>query len=196
MCIYVFQDVVAGLLYVFSLMPLVFPLLETIDTFLLESPFSPILAVLVPVFLGVYYPKLDRWSTARGDTTIILSVAAGTVLGTWFSYQQGHLRRAPVPPPYDIIYPDLTYAFHLVLRMIIGVLILVITRQILKPITFRLACLACGKSPREEKVYQNLSVEFPYKFITYTTVSFNAVYLAPLVFRYLNIERDTYFTEI
>lgn len=191
-----FQDVICGLIYVFSLIPVVFPLLDILDEFFVQSPFSPILALAIPLLLGIYYPKLDRWSTARGDTTVILSVASGVILGMWLSFQHGYMKHAPVPPPYNVIYPDWTWAWQLVLRMIIGVVILVITRQILKPISFRLSCYVCGKNPNEKDVYKCLEVELPYKFITYNVVAFNCIYVVPLVFRYLGIERATYFTEI
>ena len=191
-----FQHVVAGLLYVFLLMPLFLPLMDVIEEFMLDSPYSPPIILSVPLLLCIYYPKLQHWSTARGDTTVILAVATGVCLGTRLAYQTGLMHRVPVPPPYQVIYPDSQWLGKVLLRMVVGVLVVVITRQIVKPLSFRGACYLTGRDTRQKDVYKHLSIELPYKFITYTMVAFVAVFVVPVIFRQLGIERVTYFTEL
>ena len=191
-----FQDVVAGLVYVFALMPLVLPLMDFIDKFILDYPFSPVVIISIPLLLCIYYPKLNHWSTARGDTTVILSVATGVCLGTRLAYQMGLMKRVPVPPPYNVIYPDLDWLWKMVLRMLVGVAMVVITRQIVKPLSFRAACYFTRRDTKEKDVFKHLSIELPYKFITYTAVAFVAVCIVPLLFKQFGIERVTYFTEL
>ena len=190
------QDVLCGLAYVFALMPVTFPFLDAVDEFMLHSSYSPYVCVLLPLFLCIFYPKLDRWSTARGDTTVILAVSAGVGLGHWFSYQYGFMHRCTEPPPYHIIYPTWMWFGLIWARLVIGVVILFATRAIMKSIVFSVLSLITGLNKAQLKDAQRLSIEIPNKFITYLSIAFNTVYLAPQIFRILGIERETYFTEI
>lgn len=190
------QDVIAGLLYVFGMMPLVFPWLDDVDDFMLNSPYSPYLCTVLPLLLALCYPKLDKWSTARGDTTVILAVSAGVGLGHWFSFQYGFMARCANPPPYPIIYPTWLWFVKIWARLVIGVVVLFATRAIMKAIMHNVLSLLTGCKKNELKAAQRLVVELPDKFVTYLMISFNTVYLAPQVFRILGIERETYFTEI
>lgn len=189
-------DVIAGLLYVFCLMPIVFPFMDAIDEFILNHPFSPFLCVLVPLTLAVCYPTLDKWSTARGDTTVILAVCGGIGLGHWVCFQYGLMERATTPPPYDIIPPSWTWFGQMLMRLSIGVVILFSTRAIMKIIMYNVLRIVTGTSEEGMKSHQKLIVELPYKFCTYTMIAVSSVYLAPQVFRLMGIERPTYFTEI
>ena len=191
-----FQDVLAGLLYVFCLMPIVFPFLDTIDNFMLNSSLSPTMCILVPFTLALCYPTLEKWSTARGDTTVILAVCGGIGLGHWVCFQYGLMEKAVTPPPYDIIPPSWTWFGQMLLRLAIGVVILFSTRAVMKAIMYNTIRLITGMSSAEMKSQQRLVVELPYKFCTYTVIAFNSVYLAPQVFKFMGIERPTFFTEI
>ena len=177
-------------------MPLTFPFLDTVDDFMLNSPYSPYMCVLLPLILAVCYPKLDRWSTARGDTTVILAACAGTGLGHWFSFQYGFMHRCTEPPPYEIIYPTWLWFGQIWARLVIGVVILFATRAIMKSLVFSVLGLITGLNKVQLKAQQSLSVEIPDKFIVYCSIAFNTVYLAPQIFRILGIERETFFTEI
>ena len=174
----------------------IFPWLNTIDDFLLHSEYAPYVCVFVPLILSLVYPTLDRWSTARGDTTLILSVAGGVSLAHWFCFQYGWMEKATTLPPYHIIPPSFSWLGQMGLRLAIGVVILISTRTVMKMLSFNLVCYLMGYDKNESTIHQRLIVELPYKFCTYFMVGFNAIYLAPQVFRYLGIERPTYFTEI
>ena len=180
----------------FLLMPVTFPFLNTIDEFMLTNPHSPYVCVIVPLSLALCYPKLDKWSTARGDTTVILAVSAGVGLGHWFSFQYGFMQRCTDPPPYEIIYPTWLWFGQIWARLVIGVVILVSTRAVMKAIMYNLICVITGIKKTDFKARQSLYIELPEKFVTYTVIAFNTVYLAPQVFRILGIERETFFTEI
>ncbi len=84
----------------------------------------------------------------------------------------------------------------MVLRLVLGVVILFATRAVFKTLMYSLVCAILGVNKADVKGKQRLSVELPCKFVTYTFIAFNAVYVAPQVFRYLGIERPTFFTEI
>lgn len=193
---FLLQDVLAGLAFVFGLMLVVFPLLDIMDDFMLHSSYSPALCVLVPLVLAIFYPTLDKWSTARGDTTIILGVCGGIGLGHWVCYQYGLMERATTPPPYDIIPPSFSWFGQMLLRLSIGVVILFSTRAVMKTLTLNVICWLTKQDKEDVRAHQKLIVELPLKFFTYMAIAFNSVYLAPQVFRYMGIERPTYFTEI
>ena len=196
MCIVV-QDVIAGLLYVAALMIIFLPYLAVIDQFLLYSPYAPVSCVLIPLLLCIIYPAPSEWSTARGDTMLIMSAGSGIALGHWMSFQYGFMRKASLPPPYSIIPPTWTWAGLVVLRMTIGVIVLLIIRQAVAAVVYRFACHIAGIDHRDRAAArQHFVVELLYKFVTYATISVGMVYAAPAMFRALGIERETFFTEI
>jgi len=191
------QDVIAGLLYVAALMVVFLPHLAVIDQFLLYSPYAPVSCVLVPVLLCIVYPAPSEWSTAHGDTMLIMSAGSGVALGHWMSFQYGFMHKASLPPPYSIIPPTWTWAGLVVLRMTIGVIVLLIIRQAVAAVVYRVACHIAAVDHRDRAAArQHFAVELPYKFVTYATISVGMVYAAPAMFRALGIERETFFTEI
>lgn len=188
-------DVIVGVGIV-SLMLCCLPLFGAIDDFMLHSLYSPVVCILVPLLLCVFYPTLDKWSTARGDTTIILAVGAGVGLGHWVCYQYGYMQKAQTSPPYDIIPPTWTWAGLAVLRTMIGVVVLLTSRAAIKFLTLRSACYLAGCDRKNGDAVKTLIIELPYKFVTYAVVAFMMVFLVPMIFRMLGIERETFFTEI
>ncbi|ELT88124.1 hypothetical protein CAPTEDRAFT_35049, partial [Capitella teleta] len=180
-------DILAGLLLVGILGLIIFPWLDDIDYFLLHSQYAPAVCLGTPVVLSLFYPTLDRYSTARGDTTLILSVAGGVSLGHWFCFQYGWMEKATTLPPYHIIPPSFEWLGQMGLRLAIGVVILISTRAVMKLLSFNLLCYLMGYDKTDRTVLQRLIVELPYKYFTYFTIAFNCVYLAPQVFRFLGI---------
>jgi len=173
------------------------PYLGGIDQFLLYSPHAPLVCIIVPLLLCIVYPTPDQWSTTRGDTTLILSVGSGVALGHWMSFQYGFMHRSSLPPPYNIIPPTWTWAGFVVLRMTTGVLLLLVVRQTVAAVAYRIACYLAGVDHTDDvAARQHFAVELPYKFVTYATISVGMVYAAPAMFRALGIERETFFTEI
>ena len=46
---------------------------------------NPLRALQLPLAMALMYPTLEKWSPARGDTTLILGVGCGISLGHWVS---------------------------------------------------------------------------------------------------------------
>lgn len=188
---------IVGLLYVAALMVVFLPYLGVIDQFLLYSQYAPVVCVVVPLLLCLVYPAPNQSITARGDTLLIVSAASGVALGHWMSFQYGFMHKASLPPPYDIIPPTWTWAGLVVLRMTTGVIVLLILRQTVAVVAYRIACCVAGVDHRDRAAArEHFAVELPYKFVTYATISVGMVYAAPAMFRALGIERETFFTEI
>lgn len=72
MFVHYFQDVIAGLSLASLLMLFIIPALDYIDDFQLKNDYSPLVMIAVTVAAALMYPRLDEWSTCRGDTMLIL----------------------------------------------------------------------------------------------------------------------------
>ncbi|XP_056138962.1 sphingosine-1-phosphate phosphatase 2 [Lampris incognitus] len=163
-------DVICGVLISAVLIVLTYPYWETFDSFQLTSPMSPVVGLVLPLFLSYTYPRLDHYSTTRGDTTTILGVGAGCSVGYWVSEQLGQTLEPQGELPVPI--PALT-AEAVVMgtaRSLVGVVLLVGTRQIAKMVSLGVLYSLykipqCDKSAKGRR-----EIEVPYKFFTYTSV--------------------------
>ena len=153
------------------------------------------------------YPG-SKFSSAREDTAIILGSAMGLYLGAWMSFQMGSIRGPPVSAPYSILWPTYEMLATSLLRTIIGLLTVVSCRAVAKPLG-RLVIGSLlrlvkdnkpqhGSSNKEEENEHEMdaNVKLGTKLFTYGLVGVDVMWLAPVIFRLLNIERPTFHTEI
>ena len=87
-----------------------------------------------------FYPGSDKWTPARGESTVVLGSYLGTQLGNWLNFQVGIIQGVPVPPPYPILWPTFHQYGQTLLRVIIGGVIGVATRAVFKPVSYLTAC--------------------------------------------------------
>jgi len=189
-------DIMVGLTYVGLLLPVYLAVVEPLDRILLSSSWAPLLIISVPLLALINYPRLERWSTARGDTTMIVGTGVGVMLAYWLCNRYGLISTPLIPPPYDIAIPTLAGITTSFLRFVLGTVILLLARFIVKTCTMQLACWIQGLDKHVEEVRQRLSVELPTKFITCITNSLFCVILAPQLFKYFGIERESFFHEL
>ena len=194
-CLCILQELILGVAYVFALMPAYFYAMDCIDTFILQNPISPYVCFCLGLFLCLTYPAGDTWSPARMDTYIIVACGTGISLGYYVSFTMGWIYVAPGSAPYEIIYPDVSRIGIMILRTVIGVVLLVLTRAVCKKLSYETSCYFFNRDKNDPATKYELCVELPCKFFTYSCVAFNAVTLVPYVFRLLNIERESSFTE-
>lgn len=195
-CVCLFlQDLVGGLLYVALLFPIWLTVKDSLDDFILQSPYSPFVCLSIPLLLCIFYPQYERWSPARGDTFIIVAVLAGVCFGSWLNFQLGVIYKAPGSPPYQIIYPDLANLGLMICRTFVGVIVLFLVRAITKAIGYRLFCRLFKLDRNDPETKQMLCMEISSKYTTYSLVAISAIWLAPVIFRFLEIERESSFTE-
>lgn len=64
-------DIIAGLFLATLMMLILVPLVDIAADWQLTSIYSPVVTVLVILAMSILYPKSDRWSPARGDTSVI-----------------------------------------------------------------------------------------------------------------------------
>ncbi|XP_064490349.1 sphingosine-1-phosphate phosphatase 2-like [Ornithodoros turicata] len=189
-------DIIGGLVLASGIMAVLIPFAETFDEFLLRHPWAPWVIVGTAALLTYAYPSLDHWTPARGDTCIVLATIAGIFVGSWLNFKQGYIHGPGSPPPYQISWPGYTVVGLALLRSCIGILSSVATRAFFKSVIYAFLRCFLRVDTSEEKVRKKALVELPTKFITYLAMGLTMSYLSPVAFRFLNIERETIFTEV
>ncbi|XP_066454994.1 sphingosine-1-phosphate phosphatase 2 isoform X3 [Eleutherodactylus coqui] len=174
-------DVICGVLIALLFIAVTSPIWDSMDHLLLTNPICPVCAVVAGFLLSYNYPKLDHYSTTRADTTVILGVGAGTCVGIWITNLIG-LTYVP-SGVFPLGIPLITYPMLLkqLLRFVLGVTLLVITRYIMKTLSLKALGLWYKVSTQDVLVRQRLEIEVPYKFVTYTSMGVVATSLVPWI---------------
>lgn len=172
------------------------PIIDSLDHYILTNKYSPLISLPSVIGLAKFYPKLDFWSPARGDTCVIIGAAAGILFGSWINFQLGIISGPNLPTPFPIIWPGFSVIGLAILRATIGILCIVSVRALGKFLTFTLVCYFHQLNPKDPKTKINYVVEVPVKLLTYFLMGASITYLSPAVFRFLKIERPTMFTEV
>uniref|UniRef100_A0A4W3GVZ0 Sphingosine-1-phosphate phosphatase 1 n=1 Tax=Callorhinchus milii TaxID=7868 RepID=A0A4W3GVZ0_CALMI len=182
-------DVIVGILYSVLILIVFRPTLDLIDNFNLTYQYAPLFIISLHLAMGIFSFTLDTWSTSRGDTAQILGTGAGIACASHVNHLLGilpdtPLHALPLSPPAI----TLTLAAKVFMRFGLGVAVLLVTRAVLKAVTIPLACkifrISCTDTRQARK---RMEVELPYRYITYGTVGFNALFLVPFLFKYLNL---------
>ncbi|XP_020774238.1 sphingosine-1-phosphate phosphatase 2 isoform X2 [Boleophthalmus pectinirostris] len=180
-------DVICGLFISSCILFVTYPFWDTFDHYQLTSPFSPVFGISLPLLLSYTYPKLDHYSTTRGDTTTILGVCAGCSVGYWFNVQLGETfepkEALPVPLP-EITTTSFTYG---TVRFVLGVLALVGTRQLVKMFSLHVLYWIYKVPKSDLNARKRKEIEVPYKFVTYTSVGLVNSILVNRAFVYMGL---------
>lgn len=172
------------------------PILEPIDHFILEYDISPFVVFTVGYLLCHFYPSVRQWSTARGDTVIIIGSVIGFSIGSYLNNKLGLLHKPDEPPLYDIHFPNAFGYFLGVLRTLLGLLLVLCTRQLFKNFLLKFLCFICKLDSKNPESKKQKKIELPYNYITYFALGVNIAFTIPFLFRLLTIERDYSFTEL
>ncbi|CAH0407137.1 unnamed protein product [Chilo suppressalis] len=196
-------DIAAGLLLSSLLLVVLIPVVDWLDGLLLTNNFAPLIVITLSILAIVFYPDADKWTPTRGDTTMIVSVCAGILTGSWTNYQLGNMVASDQAPPYQIIWPSVEMLGCTILRTILGFCGVLATRAIGKSLSYAFISALLGKDKNELLNSENsldnknkITVELCYKYFTYGMIGFNTTYVFPNVFGLLRINRLTYYTEI
>ncbi|CAF1535347.1 unnamed protein product, partial [Didymodactylos carnosus] len=188
-----FLDIIAGTIYALFLVYLMFPYVDAIDQFQLNFALAPLLNFSIGILLIKFYPSPKQWSTARSDTTVILGSAFGLCSATTTMFKLGLLKKPLTPPIYSIIYPNY---LHCLLRTVLGLILIFLTRQIVKNVVLRITCFIYGLDYRNPECKRLAKIEMPYYYLTYFAIGFNISFSCPVFFRAIGIGRDYSYTEI
>ena len=127
----------------------------------------------------------NKWTMDRGDTGAILGSGMGVILGF---HLHGRFPDDFDSGPFVIAMPSLQVIGASVVRFVVGVLLLLPTRFVMKLLCFRLLPAIMPTHGVKEVVKRPL-VELPYKIITYSMIALNTTYLVFYVFEICNISR-------
>lgn len=134
---------------------------------------------------------------------MVLSVCVGVHIGAWLNYQTGIMSHSDLPQPYTIFWPSLSMLLCTIVRTILGFALVLLTKVIGKSICYNFLCALLRVSVEDIKKSENnlqnkhkTFVELGSKYFWCAAIGFNALYLIPHLFRYLHIERPTFYTEI
>ena len=162
------------------------PFITMIDDFIYHSPLAAPAGLLLVVLLLYVYPVDPlNWSMDRGDTAAILGSVYGVYLA---SIVQGQSPDNLDHGPFQVVVPSLAVVGMGTVRFVIGILLLLPTRFVMKLLCFRLLPAIMPTHGVDDVVRRPL-VELPYKIITYGAIGFNAIYLVPVFFHICNISR-------
>ncbi|KAF7243244.1 Sphingosine-1-phosphate phosphatase 2 [Varanus komodoensis] len=180
-----YKDVIVGSLISVLLTALAYPTWDLIDHLILTSPLCPVFCFTVPLFLCYNYPKVDYYSPTRADTTTVLGAGAGATIGFWMNnhYVSDALTEAPAYSTVSVTGKMLL----MVAKFLVGIGVLLVTRQIIKNLALKSLCSWYKVSINDLKALQQVEIEVPYKFITYSSVALNATVLVPLLHNMLGL---------
>ncbi|XP_066478334.1 sphingosine-1-phosphate phosphatase 2 [Tiliqua scincoides] len=178
-------DVIVGSLIAAILTALIFPAWDVIDHLLLTGPWCPVVCIIVPLLLCYNYPKLDHYSPTRADTTTILGAGAGSVIGVWITaFYTDHSTDVVAHSIPSITGRMLWVIFE---KILVGIGVLLVVRQLIKSVTLKALCSLYKVSINDLEGIQQIEIEVPYKFITYTSIGFSATVLVPLLYKFLGL---------
>ncbi|XP_072428884.1 sphingosine-1-phosphate phosphatase 2 isoform X2 [Chiloscyllium punctatum] len=180
-------DVICGILVTAVFMVLTYPFWNIIDNFQLTSPLTPVIAIVIPFFMSYTYPALDHYSPTRGDTTIILGVASGCTIGFWMNYQYGRTYEPTGSLPFELPSVTLEIVSLAIARFLVGIIVLVATRQVVKTLTLKALYAWFNVGKHDVEARKRLEIEVPYKFVTYSSIGFNATAVVPLLHQFLEL---------
>ncbi|CAL1546874.1 unnamed protein product [Lymnaea stagnalis] len=189
-------DILAGLISAAALMMLTVPLVEPIDSLIITHPYSLPLMVLMCIILSLMYPSLEKWSTARGDTIMVLGVFSGIYGGLWLTGKLIDFKPLPESLPLILTLPSLETIWLALLRQVLGVAFIIIFLQAVKMSVLYGLSWYFGYDPKDPKTKQVLVIELPYKYLSYFIGGVVSTYLMPVIFLKLNIDRPSYYSEI
>ena len=162
------------------------PAINYLDWFVFDFEYTLIAAPLIVILLLYAYPvESDKWSMDRGDTAAILGVGLGAVVGF---HLYGRFPDDLDPGPFEMALPSLQVVGESLVRFVVGVLLLLPTRFIMKLLCFRLLPHIMPTHGVQEVVKRPL-VELPYKIITYSMISLNLSFFSVYVFQICKISR-------
>ncbi|KAM6906717.1 sphingosine-1-phosphate phosphatase 1-like [Lycodopsis pacificus] len=182
-------EVITGFLYSLLILAFFQPILDKIDSFYMTDHFAPLVIIVSHVGLGLVAFSLDSWSTSRGDTAQGLGTAAGAAIATHVNYQLGLLLDPPLSSlPLTLPPIGTSLVVLAVLRFLIGVAVILITRMVMKAVTIPFLCRLFGLPTDDvRQARQRMKVELPYRYIVYSVVGFSCVCVVPLIFRISNL---------
>ncbi len=108
----------------------------------------------------------------------------------------GFISKPDKEPLYDIIYPHGFGYVVVLIRTILGMMVLLATREICKPILKNILFRLFNQDKSNPDSFKKKRIELPLNYLTYFILGVNVTFTSPYIYRCLNIERDLRYTEL
>lgn len=195
-------DLVIGTLLSMVLLIICLPITNSIEIFFATSKISPVFFLMVPILAIVYFPTTKQWTPTRGDTCCVAAVFCGIELGSWLNYQMGFIKETTENYPLTLHWAVII-SKPFIARLILGLVVAAISEFIGKVVSYSFLCFLIGKDKEMLKMAKDsndnkekLFVDLSSKFLTYTFLGFNILFVVPQLFHFLNIGRDSFYSEL
>ncbi|VVC45178.1 Hypothetical protein CINCED_3A024896 [Cinara cedri] len=193
-------DVIAGLLLAIVLLIPFVPLADLTDRYLMYNKWTPLLLLIITVSLIIIYPTSDQWTPTKGDTTLILGTCAGILTGGWLMVTLEIQDHFHVINPMNnfIIWPSLYDIGVMVVRSGLGYLCIVMSFLIIKYILcfVDVILVKCGVKIIDDVLRRHIPLlDITYKYVTFYLVSFNLIFVVPILQKLLHVERLSFYHE-
>lgn len=116
------------------------------------------------------------------------------------NYQCGFLKETTSTFPLNF---ELGSHYSLCIRTVIGLAVVAATEFIGKGLIYSIICLVLKEDKKKLKELPNSvdnakknCIELTTKFLTYSILGFNTLFVVPLIFDYFHVQRDSFYTEI
>ena len=179
------------------MLPWMLKYVERFDYFQVTYSYAPLVSFLIPLLACIYYPKPKVWSITRGDTSNIVSIGVCVGVGAWMNYQLGWMTETPHSPnlqPLPAITKD--WLIYSIIRTVLGVAALASSRIVTKKIFTRLVCYCAGVDMSNIARQRELGLEVPIRWLTIGGLAVNTAFTAPIIYSYLGIDRQRYYSEV
>lgn len=178
-------------------LPWMLSVVEYVEYYQVTSPYAPFVSFLIPLLACIYYPKPKVWSITRGDTSNIVSIGSCCILSTWLNYHLGWMTETPKPTTLQPL-PTITadWVYYSLIRTVLGVGALAVSRIITKKIFLKLVCMCAGVDTKDIAKQRELGLEVPVRWFTIGGLAVSTTFIAPICFTYLGINRVGYYTEV
>lgn len=117
------------------------------------------------------------------------------------NYQCGYLKDT-VAQSYPLHYEIDDYT-SFGLRTVVGLVVVGATEFVGKELFYTILCSLLKEDKKNLKSMKNSVdhvrknfIDLTTKFTTYSVLGFNTLFVVPLIFKYFNIQRDSFYTEI
>ncbi|XP_057336643.1 sphingosine-1-phosphate phosphatase 2-like [Microplitis mediator] len=195
-------DIIAGLLLAIGLMIVLVPIVRTIDYYLVTNFIAVVIFIIICVLTIVYYPCSDRWTPTRGDSAMVVAVTSGIHFGAWLNYKTGLILPLIESPPYQINLPSYQTLLVILIRTFLGFSIIVLSKIIIKKITYRVICgllnLDADVLMKSENSLENrwkIITDLTYKFIFCFIFGVLTIHYLPQLFSAMGIGRKEFYYE-
>lgn len=164
-----------------------FPFWQTVDRLQLHSTLSPVVSLMLPLALCYKYPKLEHYSATLKDTAIILGASGGCSLGYWLNQRLGVTFEPSGPFPVTLPAITLRIAALGAGRFVVGVVILVLTREVVHRGALWLLYWYYGVGVSEVNARRRKEIEVPHMLSTYLAVGLMNSVVVCRVFQLLRL---------